>query len=496
MRTAFPALVGYVAKVDGVWHPCEAPFSAVIRLLSTPATDDDEVTARAVPRDGVAEVRALATTATWHGASVTVSSHQRAGVVLRMWHAPEGTHTRPSTTGGRLAVVDPAELADVVTVARLVQRRRPRWARADDEDPSLLASSLYAEADGRWLRADEALEGLVPVGRDPLADVPVAQTLLGFTDIGRFVRASTSAVLDGAPVQVTAASGVDALVRTGDGVERRVPLASLVDIVEEVRPATVAPPPVHKPAGLLPPPRLSVRPDPVVAAWVERTGPEHRYLRHLVVTVHNELWNRPDERAQLAALLAAAETAGPLDPTDDIARAVLHLDWAVRRALPTWLVLAGLTEDADRLRAAPAVTDATSVEAVRPLLTPRRLAAAAAARQIRPDTFRIETVVADLAHRGAAGVVSSVPPGDAADPRTTPPFPTAAVSAVVRECVQVVVHQWYAELVAAAAAGHRPPPGQAELEAVAAEVAGPTLDELRHSAVDLVRRALDPRPHP
>jgi hypothetical protein len=212
----------------------------------------------------------------------------------------------------------------------------------------------------------------------------------------------------------------------------------------------------------------------------------------------------PDaERQQLTAYLpnGTSPLAGTADDGKDTTRGLIAADWAIRFALPRWLDAAGLSADADALRALPRISTAELARASRELITPlrakcresresalERIAAAGAA--VAADAVAADAVAAAAA--GAAGDAVAVANADAADA-----VADAAVAAVAVAVAAAVAAADAAVAVAVAAvavavaadavadARRRRIFGYSEAKAAARAKVDPIATQIRNSSVEL-----------
>jgi hypothetical protein len=345
--------VGNYAEVDGVVHPCEAPYSPRVRLRSTEDDDDPTLSSWEVDREDVTRVFRVTTTAVWHDAPVEVQALRLAGAVILGQAA-----TRPRDVPVRDAgytwqqVVDPAELSQVVEHEADILRRRPRWV-VDGPVPTQVGT--YAQIGGRTLPSGEAFAGLLPVG-DGIA---------GLGDVTAMSTVTTTATLAGTRVSVRSVDGTHALVERIDGRSDVVPVGQLTDVAEEIRALPVPAPPAAPTARVIRPPRLvpGVDVGPELAEWVASGGTRNRELRDLVAA----LARTTDTDG---ATMIARETPRILAIDDDLddARGYLRLDWTLRTATATWAAIGGFADLAESLRTLPPITDDGVALRVRPLL--------------------------------------------------------------------------------------------------------------------------------
>jgi hypothetical protein len=146
-------------------------------------------------------------------------------------------------------------------------------------------------------------------------------------------------------------------------------------------------------------------------------------------------------------------------------RAWLAADWLVRTYLPTWLDLAGLTQEADKIRALPEITSATVATSLSTLqvAADKAAAAGAAARAAAADA---------AAKAAAAGAAADAAAGAAAEA-------AAAAGAAAGAAARAAAADAAWDAARAAASG-------------AAEAAlKPTVEKLQQSAFKLLDRMIE-----
>lgn len=117
------------------------------------------------------------------------------------------------------------------------------------------------------------------------------------------------------------------------------------------------------------------------AAWVSREPwSDHPECVCPVISAFLRTWNDglPDAERTTLLLPLLPKVVGTRNPQLEKRRSLMAADWLVRTHTPAWLALAGLTVQADALRALPEITSMAQVPSIRgPLEAARRDAAAA-----------------------------------------------------------------------------------------------------------------------
>lgn len=360
--------VGYYVVVGGVEHPCEAPFAARVRSVSSGGEDDTQRVVTAHERLAVERVLHVTTTARWRGAAADVEAVRPDGAVITgRGVGPEGA--RRLADGTWLAVVDPDELTDVEERQRDVLRCRPRWVAG--APPEATRVGTYARVGDEVLPCGEPWEGLLPVGfgvtGDPGAGPATGLSgdrLVALSEVRGMETVTTTASWRGHRVAIAVVEGDAALVSLADGSTEVVALDELSLVAEEVRPAPVPTAPVRAAPSSGPSPRLPPGARPAeLAAWVSDGGAGHRELRDLVAAVY-----RSADADGVAALVRALPRLRAADRAADAACGYRRLDWTLRVATATWVAAAGLHETAASIAdAAPVIDDETAVALLDPL---------------------------------------------------------------------------------------------------------------------------------
>jgi hypothetical protein len=154
-----------------------------------------------------------------------------------------------------------------------------------------------------------------------------------------------------------------------------------------------------------------------VAAWL--AGEPHSdnpscvspVLRKLTIGL-NDAWDDEQRQLLLPFLPRVVGTAG--DGRDE-ARSYLALDWLIRVYTPAWLELAGLSDEAGRLRGLHRITDRVTASAAGPVVRDAKSSAAAARDAARAAAWDAARAAAQDAARGAARDAA----GDALRPTVT-----------------------------------------------------------------------------
>jgi hypothetical protein len=179
-------------------------------------------------------------------------------------------------------------------------------------------------------------------------------------------------------------------------------------------------------------------------------------------------WNDglPDDQRQMLKSWIPKVLHTRTTPADEETRGWMALDWLVRVHAPVWLDLAGLTDDAGRMRNLPALTSREICIAVQPVLDDVRSRAAAAWDAAWDAATDAAWDAAMDAARDAAGAAAWAAAWDAAWAAARDAA-GAAVRAAATDAARAAVRAaaWDAAWDAAwAAAGRRLAPAVAQLQ--------------------------------
>jgi hypothetical protein len=136
-----------------------------------------------------------------------------------------------------------------------------------------------------------------------------------------------------------------------------------------------------------------------------------------VIGAFLRVWNDglpDDERDMLLRPLIALLPGTRADAATEHRRSLMAADWLVREQTPAWLQLAGLTKQADLLRALPEITDMAQCTSLMPVLTAVQSDAyaaldaawAAAGAAARDAAWAAAWAAAGAAARAAAGAAA------------------------------------------------------------------------------------------
>jgi hypothetical protein len=215
---------------------------------------------------------------------------------------------------------------------------------------------------------------------------------------------------------------------------------------------------------------------------------DHPQCASRVIAAFMRRWNdglRSDEdRKRLLAPLIPKLVGSAAGDEIELKRAYLAVDWVIRVMSPTWLELAGLTEQATLLRELSEVTDEASA----------RLARAAANQAYKAASRRRDERWAELRQKYAYAYADAADAAAyaAADAAAAYADAAAAYADAAYAAADAAAAYAYAADAAAAYAAGKPltAEARAKLRADVRERLQPTVEQLQQSAVDLVERMI------
>ena len=268
-----PLRVGFYVVLRGHEHPCEAPYSAQVRLRSSRVDDDSAAILIGVDRGDLDRIFRVSTTARWHGRPVQVQAMRLAGVIISGKGRPPADPRVRNLGYTWQLVVDPGELTEVVETETDVLRHRAVWV-LDGDRPT--ETGKYVVHAGRAESCDEPWEGMVRVGETHVLE-------LG--EVTAMYDVSTTAVWNGERVTVLSVRGDWARLQRSGSAGAKVPVAQLTDVLEEIREIRLPAPPPGRTERVIRPAdsgRVRVRPSwtsgsptapPRTASCVTWSGP-------------------------------------------------------------------------------------------------------------------------------------------------------------------------------------------------------------------------------